>query len=69
MQSLFCKPLQATTLPILRKQKETFVALKVAGMPNTPSNLSVTQTLQKYQTKKGAKVRAGALELRALFDA
>jgi hypothetical protein len=42
--------------------------LKAAGVRNTPPNLSVTPTLPKYQTKKGAKVRAGALELRALFD-
>ena len=53
----------------MQNAKETIAALKVVDIRNTASNLLVTPTLQKYQTKKGAKVRAGALELRALFDA
>jgi len=68
MQSLFGKNREATAITTLREQTETFVALKATGTRNTPLNLSVTATSQKYQTKKGAKVRAGALELRALFD-
>ena len=52
----------------MQNAKETIVALKVVGIRNTASNVSVTKTLQKYPTKKGAKVRAGALELCALFD-
>jgi hypothetical protein len=31
-------------------------------------NVSAAPTLRKCQTKKGAKVRAAALELRALFE-